>query len=208
MISTTKSATAAAASEAAAIYFATPAKLQRWFEEHHQNKTELILGYYKKATGIPSVTWSESVDEALCVGWIDGVRRTIDDERYCIRFTPRKPNSNWSKINMEKLKTLTQQGRMKPRGLHAWSLHQEKNSAVYSFEQKDEDLKLSSDYESRLRVNAKAWRYFETSLPPSAKKATVSWLMSAKQAATREKRFGVVMDCCEKGLRIPTIRRK
>ena len=119
-------------------FFATPADLRKWFNEHHELETELLVGFYKKDSGKPSITWPKSVDEALCVGWIDGIRKGVDEESYTIRFTPRKPRSIWSAVNIAQVEVLTQEGRMKPAGLKAFEQRRENKSGIYSYEQRDQ----------------------------------------------------------------------
>ena len=119
-------------------FFATPADLREWFNQYHESETELLLGFYKKNSGKPSVTWPESVDEALCVGWIDGIRKGVDDESYTIRFTPRKSSSIWSAINIARVEVLTREDRMQPAGLQAFEQRRENKSGIYSYEQRDQ----------------------------------------------------------------------
>ena len=141
-------------------FFSNPAEFRSWLELHHAAEKELWVGYYKKGTGLPSMTWPESVDEALCFGWIDGIRKSIDGERYMIRFTPRKPRSIWSAVNMNRVEELTREGRMKPEGLRAYEARSEERSAVYSFEQKEPAV-LTEAYEREFRANEAAWAFFE-----------------------------------------------
>ncbi len=169
-----------------AIFFATPLEFRKWLEKNHSKKTELIVGFYKVSTGIPSMTWSQSVDEALCYGWIDGIRKSIDEERYQIRFTPRKAGSIWSAVNIEKIKQLKKMGLMKPVGLEIFKNRTDKESGVYSYETEEEQL--SSDLEKHFKINKKAWDYFQ-SLAPSYQKVSKKWVMSAKQDVTRLKRL-------------------
>ena len=167
-------------------FFTTAADFRLWLEKNHDTAKELIVGYYKTGSGIPGMTWSESVDQALCYGWIDGVRKSIDKDRYCIRFTPRKPKSIWSTININKIDALSQQGLMKPEGLAAFNLRQEHRSGIYTYE--NEEVKLSEDFEILFRSDQQAWLFFQ-SLPPSYRKPAVNWVMSAKQEATSRKRL-------------------
>lgn len=188
-----------------AIYFEDPASLRAWFERYHDAEQELILGYYKMASGKPSVSWSESVDQAICFGWIDGVRRSIDEQRYCIHFTPRRAGSIWSAVNIRKVRELKKQGLMTQSGLDAWAARSHERSVRYSYEQKN--VQLSPAYEKKLRANAKAWAYFE-SLAPSYRKPSVWWVMSAKQEKTRLRRLDILIDCSSKGTKIPSLVRK
>src|SRR5689334_14743182 len=145
------------------IFFSRPADLRKWFEKNYKKEIEVYVGFYKISSGKSSVTWSESVDQALCFGWIDGVRKSIDDQRYFIRFTPRKPTSIWSAINISKMETLIKQGLMKPEGLAAYNKRQEKKSKIYSYEK--EALKLASAYEKKFKANKKAWKFFQSLAP-------------------------------------------
>lgn len=186
-------------------FFKTQKDLRKWFEENHNKLDEVWIGYYKKATGKPSITWPESVDEAICFGWIDGIRKSIDEERYMIRFTPRKKNSNWSTVNIEKVKKLTKLGKMKPEGIEAYKRRKEHKSKVYSYEQKI--IQLDKSYEDKFKKNKKAWKFFNEKLAPSYKKSSIRWVMSAKQEKTRLTRLEVLVDSSAKGERIPLLKR-
>ncbi len=144
-------------------FFPTQKHLRKWFEKNHKKEKELLAGYYKVSSGKPSVTWSQSVDEALCVGWIDGIRKSIDDESYCIRFTPRNPKSNWSAINIKKVEELTKLGLMKPEGLKAFGLRKENKSKVYSYE--NPIVELDKSIEKKFKANKQAWKYFKSTAP-------------------------------------------
>ena len=186
---------------AKAVFFPAPSGFRKWLEEHHQTATELLVGYYKKATGKPSITWPESVDEALCFGWIDGVRRTIDDESYSVRFTPRRQRSNWSAVNLERVEELTKLGRMHPAGLRAYEARDPARSASYSFEQREAARKLTPEYERKLKANAKAWAFFQAQAPYYQR--TASWyVMSAKKDETRLKRLAKLIEDSARGRRI------
>ncbi len=185
-------------------FFATPEDFREWLEKNHEKEKELLVGFYKKATGKPSITWSESVDQALCFGWIDGIRRRIDDEAYQIRFTPRKPNSHWSHVNLEKVKVLKKENLMMPAGIAAYNKRTPENSGKASFEQKV--VKLSAEYESQLKSNKKAWTYFYETLAPSYRKQSIWWVMSAKKEETRQKRLNILIECsCQKD-KIPPLK--
>ncbi len=171
-------------------FFAKQSDLRKWFEKNHDKKTELIVGYYKIGSGIPSITWSQSVDEALCFGWIDSVRRSIDKNSYQNRFTPRKPSSNWSTININKVAELTKQGFMHPAGLAAFNKRKENRSSIYSYEK--EATKFSPTFEKLLKANKKAWVYFQA-LAPSYRKVSIHWVMSAKQESTQLKRMNLLI---------------
>lgn len=172
--------------ERTVIFFKTQDQFRVWLEQHHEKETELIVGYYKVGTGKPSMTWSESVDQALCFGWIDGVRRSIDEESYSIRFTPRRSKSIWSAVNIRKVEELTKAGLMKPAGLKIFNEWKDKKSANYSYE--NDILTLDPDYEKQFKDDKAAWEFF-TKQAPSYRKAIINWIMSAKQEKTRQQRL-------------------
>jgi uncharacterized protein YdeI (YjbR/CyaY-like superfamily) len=173
------------------IFFASPADFRAWLEANHQTATELLVGFYKVDSGKPSITWPQSVDEALCFGWIDGIRRSLGPESYTIRFTPRKPGSTWSAINIKRVKELEEQGRMARAGLRAFERRSDDKSAIYSYEQR-RDATLTSDYEGRFRANADAWDYFQAQAPWYRRTAAY-WVMSAKREATRLRRLDALI---------------
>ncbi len=178
------------------IFFAKQSDFRKWLIKNHRKETELIVGFYKVGSGKPSMTWSQSVDEALCFGWIDGVRTSIDKERYQIRFTQRKPASNWSAVNIKKVEELTKQGLMQPSGLASFEKRKEEKSRIYTYENEEE--KLPPKFEKQLRANKKAWSYFQ-SLAPSYKKLSIGWVIRAKQEPTQLKRLSELIADCEKG---------
>jgi uncharacterized protein YdeI (YjbR/CyaY-like superfamily) len=167
-------------------YFPTPADLRQWFEKHHETETELQVGYYKKGSGKPSITWPESVAAALCFGWIDGIRKSVDEDSYTIRFTPRKRTSTWSSININLAQELIEQGLMRPAGLEAFKARRENKSGIYSYEQRTADL--PEPYLSRLKKNKAAWAFFEAQ-PAGYRKQMYWWIVSAKKEETRLKRL-------------------
>ena len=167
-------------------FFETQDKFRKWLERHHETETELIVGFYKMDSGKPSMTWSQSVDQALCFGWIDGVRNSIDMESYSIRFTPRRSTSIWSAVNIKKVEELTKAGLMKPAGLKAFGLRTENKSIIYSYEKEIEFL--DTNYEKQFRKDKLAWDFFMKQAP-SYKKAIIHWIMSAKQEKTRQSRL-------------------
>jgi uncharacterized protein YdeI (YjbR/CyaY-like superfamily) len=169
-----------------ATFFEKQLKFREWLENNHTTETELLVGFYTVNSGKPSMSWSESVDEALCFGWIDGVRKSIDKERYCIRFTPRRPKSIWSAINIKKIEVLTHAGRMKPEGLKAFSLRKEEKSKIYSHEK--EIVELTPVYLNQFKQNKLAWDFF-IHQAPSYRKVITHWIMSAKQEKTRQSRL-------------------
>lgn len=186
------------------IFFESAAEFRRWLEENHKTASEVLVGYYKVKSGKKSMNWSESVDQAICFGWIDGIRKSIDEERYTIRFTPRRRDSNWSAVNIRKVDQLTKLGLMRPSGLAAFQIRKESRSEIYSFERKAPSL--SEEFEKQFRANKKAWAFFET-LAPSYQKAAINWVMSAKQEVTRERRLAELMADSESGLKIKAMRR-
>lgn len=164
------------------LFFAKQNDFRKWLEKNHSTETELLVGFYKIDSGKPSMTWSQSVDEALCFGWIDGVRKSIDKSSYQIRFTPRKHTSIWSAVNIQKITELTKLGLMHPAGLEIFEKRKDKNSKGYS--SKDIEVKFSSELEKQFKANKQAWSFFQ-SLPPSYRKPSVKWVMSAKQEVTK-----------------------
>ena len=162
------------------------------------------MGYWKKHTGKPSLTWSEAVDQALCFGWIDGRANAIDEDRYMQRFTPRRPGSNWSKINIEKVARLTEEGRMRPAGLRAFEARKEAGTDTYSYEQRHE-IELTPKFERRLRANDAAWQDWQAR-PSSYRTGATFWVMSAKREDTRERRLARLIDDSANGLRIKELR--
>ncbi len=167
-------------------FFPTHSDFRQWLEENHEKETELLVGFYKVGSKKPSMSWSESVDEALCFGWIDGVRRKIDEESYCIRFTPRKAKSVWSAVNIAKVAELTQKRLMQAAGMAAFAKRNEKKSAIYAYE--NELKQFSADFEKQFQANAKAWEFFQKQANWYKKQMT-SWVMTAKQEATRQSRL-------------------
>lgn len=167
-------------------FFETPEKFRKWLEKNHHLEKELLVGFYKVGSGKPSMNWSQSVDQALCFGWIDGVRKSIDHESYSIRFTPRKSTSIWSAVNIKKMEELTKSGLMRPEGLKAFELRNPERSAIYSHEK--ELATLYPDYEKQFKANEKAWEFFNGQAP-SYKKAMLHWITSAKQEKTRLSRL-------------------
>lgn len=180
-------------------FFATQSDFRKWLEKNHSKATELFVGFYKVGSGKPSMTWSQSVDHAICFGWIDGVRKSIDKYSYFIRFTPRKPTSIWSAINIKKVEDLTKQGLMQPAGLASFKLRKEHKSKIYAYEK--EAVKLSDHFEKKFKANKKAWKFFQ-SLPPSYHRSAIHWVMSAKQETTSIKRLDELITDSEAGQKI------
>ena len=185
------------------IYFGSPQEFYDWLEENHQTADEVYVGFHKQHTGKRAMSWSEAVDQALCFGWIDGRVKKIDDDRYMQRFTPRKPTSNWSKVNVEKVGRLIEDGRMRPAGLAAFEQRTDERTGVYSFER---DSKLSPEFEARLRANEAAAEYFE-SRPPWYRRTAVHLVMSAKREDTRERRLEQLIEDSAAGRDIKQLRR-
>jgi len=182
-------------------FFATPQAFRRWLERHAASAQELLVGFHKVGSGRPSMGWSESVDEALCFGWIDGVRRRIDEHTYSIRFTPRKPSSIWSAVNIAKVEQLQAAGRMTPAGLAAFAHRQAHKSVIYSHEQ-PAAAELPASLQRAFQRNKAAWRFFQESTPPSYRKSMLHWVLSAKRDVTREARFAELLAACAAGQRI------
>jgi uncharacterized protein YdeI (YjbR/CyaY-like superfamily) len=181
------------------VFFPSPLDFRKWLQKHHTKEKELLVGFYKVGSGKPSMTWSESVDQALCFGWIDGVRKSLGEESYTIRFTPRKPSSIWSTVNIRKVAELEKQGLMQPAGLEAFSKRKETHSSIYSYEK--EPVKLDRVFEKTFRSNKKAWAFFHQQ-PPSYRNPALNWVMSAKQEVTRLKRLETLIKDSEEGRRL------
>ena len=176
-------------------FFATKEEFRAWLRENHSVRTELLVGYYKVSTGKPSMTWPESVDQALCFGWIDGIRRSVDDESYCIRFTPRRPGSNWSTVNIRKVEALIENGLMRDAGMKAYGDREEHRSEVYGYERKA--LTLSREFKAIFRENEKAWEFFKAQAA-YYKKTAQNWVMSAKREDTRRRRLAKLIESSAK----------
>lgn len=184
-------------------FFATPSEFRCWLERNHDKALELLVGFHKRAFGQPTMTWPEAVDEALCVGWIDGVRKRVDGTRYTIRFSPRKPRSIWSAINIERVKELERQGRMRPSGGRAFEQRSEEKSRIYSYEQTSAAT-LEVAHERLFRASKEAWAFFEAQ-PPWYRKTVTYWVVSAKKEATRVKRLAQLIDDSEHKRAIPAV---
>ncbi len=180
-------------------FFSTPAAFRAWLEKNHLVAEELLVGFYRKDSGRASITWPESVDQALCFGWIDGVRRRHDETSYTIRFTPRRPRSIWSRVNIGRVTVLTEQGLMRPAGLAAFARRSDEKSSIYAYEQR-RTAALPSAYEKAFRANRKAWAYF-TAQAPSYQQVMVYHIVSAKQEATQAKRLQSLIDVSARHLR-------
>ena len=185
-------------------FFRRASDFRRWLEKHHGTSEELWVGYFKTSSQKQSITWPESVDEALCFGWIDGIRKSIDDISYTIRFTPRKSRSIWSAVNIRRAQALAAQGLMQPAGLRAFEARQENRSGIYSYEQRPDSL--DEPYAQLLRDNQPAWEFFEAQ-PRSYRRAVIWWVVSAKKEATRLKRLERLIEDSANGRRLSFLTR-
>jgi uncharacterized protein YdeI (YjbR/CyaY-like superfamily) len=186
-------------------FFATPDEFRSWLEEHHASETELVVGFHKKSAGRPTMTWTESVREALCFGWIDGIRRSLGGESYTIRFTPRKPRSIWSKRNLAHVEELIHDGRMMPAGLAAYEARTPDRTGVYSFENRH-SARLEPEHERRFRAAPAAWDFFNAQ-PPSYRQTATHWVVSAKRPETRSRRLDTLIADSAAGRRIALLTR-
>ncbi|HXN97195.1 MAG TPA: YdeI/OmpD-associated family protein [Candidatus Acidoferrales bacterium] len=173
-------------------FFPTPADFRAWFEAHHDKFHELFVGFHKKNSGKPSITWPESVEVALCFGWIDGVRKSLDETSYTIRFTPRKPTGTWSSININLVRKLTKQRLMYPAGLKAFAARSERKSSIYSYEQR-KNPRFTREQEKQFRANKPAWEFFR-SQAPWYQRVTTYWVISAKREDTKLKRLSELIE--------------
>jgi uncharacterized protein YdeI (YjbR/CyaY-like superfamily) len=187
------------------LFFATPVDWRHWLEKHHDQQKEVVVGFYKKDSGRPSITWPESVDVALCFGWIDGVRRSIDDISYTIRFTPRRPRSIWSRVNTKRVAELIDLGLMHPSGMKAFEARDDKRSGIYAFER--QHVELDRKQEAQFRTNKAAWKFFQTQ-PPWYRRTTANWVVSAKREETRNKRLAILIADSENGRTIGPLTRR
>ena len=176
-------------------FFSAPEKFRQWLEQNHDRESELLVGFHKKSSGKKSVTYAEALNEALCFGWIDGVRKNLNETSYTIRFTPRKPRSIWSNVNVNHVERLKKEGRMHAAGLEAYARRDPERTGIYAFE--NEPRQLSAAYEKIFRQNKKAWKFFET-MAPSLKKVSIYWIMSAKKEETQLRRLKHVIENSEK----------
>jgi uncharacterized protein YdeI (YjbR/CyaY-like superfamily) len=187
-------------------YFPTPADFREWLEANHAKAKELLVGFHKKGSGRPSLTWPESVDEALCFGWIDGVRRSLGETSYTIRFTPRRPTSIWSDVNVARVKDLERRGRLRPAGRRAFAARRAEKTGVYAFEQK-EPARLSKEQEAALRANRKAAAFFDAQ-PPWYRRTATHWIVRAKRRETRERRLARLIEDSAAGRTLGYLTRK
>jgi len=187
-----------------AIFFESPEELRRWLEEHHDRATEVWVGMHRKSTGQPSIAWADVVDEALCFGWIDGVRKSIDPERFATRLTPRRRGSTWSAVNIRRVAELSASGRMRPSGLAAFEARRESRSVRYSYEQRE--VRLAPEDEAELRANPAAWSFWDRQ-PPGYRRTATWWVISAVREDTRRRRLATLIADSAGGRRISLLRR-
>jgi len=187
------------------VFFSSPKAFRAWLQKRHAKERELWVGFQKKGSGRPSITLPEAVDAALCFGWIDGVRKSLNGHSYTIRFTPRKPSSTWSAVNIKRVAELTKLGLMQPAGLSAFEKRSDDKSVIYSYEQR-KTAKLSSAYEKQFRARQKAWDFFH-SQPPWYRRVAAFWVISAKREETRLKRLATLIEDSEHGQRVGPLRR-
>ncbi len=179
-------------------FFATPQAFRNWLEKNHATKTELFVGFHKKDSGKKSITYKQALDEALCFGWIDGVRKRLNDTSFVQRFTPRRAKSIWSLINVRHVERLRKEGRMQPAGLAAFEQRQAKRTGVYSFENRPREL--SVEFMKQFQSNKKAWDFFQSE-PPYIKRVCIFWVMSAKKEETKIRRLEQLIESSAKGQR-------
>jgi uncharacterized protein YdeI (YjbR/CyaY-like superfamily) len=186
-------------------FFTSAKQFRQWLERNHDTATKLLVGFHRKGSGKKSITYAEALDEALCFGWIDGVRKRLDETSYTIRFTPRKPRSIWSLVNVRHVERLQKEGRIHPAGLEAYARRDPKRTGIYAFE--NAPLQLSSEYEKMFRQNKTAWKVFEQH-PPSARKIVIYWIMSAKKEETQLRRLNKVIERCAQGRKVGVLEPK
>jgi uncharacterized protein YdeI (YjbR/CyaY-like superfamily) len=180
-------------------FFSTPEQFRAWLASNHNTATELLVGFHKKSAGKKSITYAEALDEALCFGWIDGVRKNFNETSYTIRFTPRKPRSIWSLVNVKHVERLQKEGRMQPPGLEAFARRDPERTGIYAFEKAPKEL--PAEYGRSLRKNKTAWQFFEQQ-PAYYRKTVTHWVTSAKKEETRLRRLQQLIESCEKGVRV------
>ena len=185
-------------------HFKSPSEFRTWLAKHHASSDELWVGYYKKGSGKPSMTWPESVDQALCFGWIDGIRKSVDDSSYTIRFTPRRARSIWSSVNIARARELIRDGLMQPAGLEAFEARQANRSGIYSYEKRSEQL--DDPYGKKLKRNRAAWEFYQAQ-PAWYRRAVNWWVVSAKKEETRLKRLEKLIEDSAGGRTLPQLTR-
>jgi uncharacterized protein YdeI (YjbR/CyaY-like superfamily) len=187
------------------LFFETLEQFAAWLEQHHESAGELWVGFYKKASGRPSMDWQGAVEQALRFGWIDGLRRSVDGESYVQRFTPRRPGSNWSLVNVATVERLKAEGVMAPAGLRAYEARREDRTGVYSSE-RGEAAVLPEEFERRFRAVKAAWKWF-SARPPGYRRTATHWVVSAKREETRLRRLQQLIECSAKGRAVPPLAR-
>jgi len=185
-------------------FFETPAELRAWFEANHDSAGELWVGFHRKRSGMPSLTWPQVVDEALCFGWIDSVRHGLDETTYANRLTPRRRQSTWSAVNISRFEELERLGRVHPQGAAAFEARDEMRSHLYSYESRYPRV-LDRDQEAALRSVPEAWEFFQAQ-PPGYRKLALFWVTSAKREETRSRRLDALIEHSKKGERLPWAR--
>jgi uncharacterized protein YdeI (YjbR/CyaY-like superfamily) len=194
----------AGSSAAAPRFFAAPAGFRRWLAANHGRRDELWVGFHRRASGRAGITWDEAVGEALCFGWIDGVRRSVDEASYAIRFTPRRRRSTWSAVNVDRVEALIREGRMQPAGLEAYERRTAARAGVYSYERAR--AKLDPASERAFRANRRAWEYWQAR-PPGYRRTATWWVVSAKRKETRRRRLATLIEDCANGRPIAPLAR-
>ncbi|HZN07683.1 MAG TPA: YdeI/OmpD-associated family protein [Pyrinomonadaceae bacterium] len=179
-------------------FFTSPEKFRQWLQKNHDSANELLVGFHKKDSGKKSITYAEALDEALCFGWIDGVRKRLDETSYTIRFTPRKPKSIWSNVNVKHVERLKKEGRMAEPGLKVYAQRDPKRTGIYAFENRPKEF--SPEYEKKFRANKAAWEFFQT-IPPSLRNTYIFWIMGAKKEETQLHRLELLIESSAKGVR-------
>jgi len=179
-------------------FFTSPEKFRQWLQRNHDSANELLVGFHKKDSGKKSITYAEALDEALCFGWIDGVRKRLDETSYTIRFTPRKPKSIWSNVNVKHVERLKKEGRMAEPGLKVYAQRDPKRTGIYAFENRPKEF--SPEYEKKFRANKAAWEFFQT-IPPSLRNTYIFWIMGAKKEETQLHRLELLIESSAKGVR-------
>ncbi|HEX8228495.1 MAG TPA: YdeI/OmpD-associated family protein [Chloroflexia bacterium] len=183
-------------------FFESSSEFRKWLERNHENAKEVWVGFYKKGSGKPSITWPEAVDQALCFGWIDGIRKRVDETSYTNRFTPRRRGSTWSAVNIKRVGELTELGLMQPSGLEAFEKRDEAKAQLYSYERAES--KLDEAYERQFRENERAWTFFE-SQAPGYRRTSTWWIMNAKKEETRLRRLSALIEASERGEKLGTV---
>lgn len=186
-------------------FFANQLQFHQWLIKHHDSEKELLIGFHKKSSGKKSITYPEALDEALCFGWIDGVRRSLDEDSYTIRFSPRRPGSIWSLVNVRHIERLKKEGRMQAPGLASFDARDAKRTGIYSFENRPKEL--SSELQKIFRANKKAWDFLNNQ-PPFYKRTVVFWVMSAKKEETQRRRLNQLIEASSRGERVPLLSSK